>query len=167
MKKDAIFDPSDQKALLGACESDGEYIPIWLMMNCGMHPSDVSKSTKKIAVHGHYIEWKRAKNENPRREPIPLLLSGRLENWLKRGKKLTREGYWHLVGRVGERVGHPEYSPSTLRRTFGLNELRRFNTMRNPPPDIFKLVAKKMGCSEKVVRDYYIELTDWERLGED
>ena len=164
-RKDAIFEPNDQLALLGACESDNEYIPIWLMMNCGMHPSDVASATKEITIHGHYIEWRRAKNDKPRREPIPLHIHKRLENWLKHGRKLTRNGYYYLVKRIGERVGHPEYTPSTLRHTFGINMLRYYHEMANPPPDIFKLVAKKMGCSENVVRDYYISLTDWERLG--
>ena len=166
-RKLAIFDKRDQMALLGACEGDNEFVPIWLMMRCGMHPSDVSAAGKKITWNGRTIEWKRAKNAEPRREMIPKDVAARLEHWLKRGRKLTREGYFHLVRRVGERVGHSEYSPLTLRHTFGLNELRRFNDMPKPPPDIFSLVAIKMGCTEKTVKGYYIDLEQWERLGEE
>ena len=166
-RKTAIFDKRDQMALLGACEGDNEFVPVWLMMRCGMHPSDVSAASKKITWNGRFIEWKRAKNSEPRRELIPKKTAPRLEQWLKRGRKLTREGYFQMVRRIGERVDHPEYSPLTLRHTFCLNELRQFNDMPKPPPDIFSLVAIKMGCSEKIVKQHYIDLKDWERMGEE
>lgn len=166
-RKLPIFDKRDQLALLGACEGDNEFVPVWLMMRCGMHPSDVSAASRKITWNGRFIEWKRAKNAEPRREMIPNDIKMRLEHWMKRGPKLTREGYFHLVGRIGDRVGHSDYSPMTLRHTFAINELRRFNDMPRPPPDIFSLVAIKMGCSEKVVKKHYIDLKDWERLGEE
>jgi hypothetical protein len=165
-RKLAIFDEREQAALLGACgESDGEFIPIWLMLRCGMHPSDVSSARNKFAFNGQFLEWRRAKNSNPRREIVPKDVMPRLQSWMERGKKLTREGYFQLVRRVGARVGHPEYSPMTLRHTFGLQELRRFMKMDPPPPDFIGLVAKKMGCTREVVMDYYIDLDQWERLG--
>ena len=169
-RKLAIFDKRDQMALLGACEGDNEFVPVWLMMRCGMHPSDVSAASSKLVWHfrsGLSLEWKRAKNAQPRREMIPRNVALRLDHWMKRGRKLTRQGYFHLVRRVGDRVGHPEYSPLSLRHTFCLNELRRFNDMPKTPPDIFSLVAIKMGCSEKIVKQHYIDLKDWERLGEE
>lgn len=165
-RKRAIFEPRDQAALLGACESDSEYIPIWLMMKCGMHPSDVAQGSKKIKLKGKYIEWLRAKNSNPRHELVPQDLIDRLAKWLRVGRKLTREGYWHLVGRVGERVGHPEYSPLTLRHTFGTEMLKFYMAKDKPPPDVFDLVARKMGCTEKVVKGNYIDLQDWERASD-
>jgi integrase len=165
-RKIAIFDETDQKALLGACEGDGEYVPVWLMMRCGMHPSDVSAAGTKIRWNGQFIEWKRAKNSEARREMVPADLVNRLEAWLRRGKKLTREGYNLLVHRVGASVGHPEYSPLTLRHTFGIQELRRFQSMAKPPPDPIGLTAKKMGCTRETVMEYYIDLEQWERLGE-
>ena len=162
-----IFDPSDQAALLGVCESDNEYIPIWLMMKCGMHPSDVAAASSKLTWNGHFIEWQRVKNGVRRREMVPLMLENRLKDWLKKGRKLTREGYWQLVTRVGDRLGHPEYSPMTLRHTFAINELRRYHEMKSPPPDPFRLVAIKMGCSVDTVRKFYIDLESWERLGKE
>ena len=162
-----IFDPSDQAALLGICETDNEYIPVWLMMRCGMHPSDVAAASAKLSWNGHFIEWERVKNQVRRREMVPLMLENRLKHWLKHGRKLTREGYWHLVKRLGSDLGHPEYSPMTLRHTFAINELRRYNDMKNPPPDPFKLVAIKMGCTEDTVRRFYIDLEAWERLGKE
>jgi integrase len=164
-KKFAIFNERDQLALLGACEGDGEYIPIWLMMRCGMHPSDVSSAGTKVKFDGQYISWNRVKNSEARHELVPPDFRDRLEAWLKRGKKLTREGYWHLVGRIGARIGHSEYSPLTLRHTFGTQELKRYMNQPRPPPDPFDLVAKKMGCSESTVKGYYIDFNDWERIG--
>jgi integrase len=164
-QKLAIFDEQDQAALLGKCESDNEFIPIWLMLRCGMHPLDVSRARDKIRFNGQFIEWKRVKNAETRREIIPKDILPRLERWLKQGRKLTRGGYFQLVGRVGARMGHPEYSPQTLRHTFGLQELKRFIKMPKPPPDYMALVAKKMGCRKETVMQYYIDLDQWERLG--
>ena len=165
-RKRAIFDPKEQAALLGVCEGDREYIPIWLMMRCGMHPSDVSKASKKLKVKGRYIEWERAKNAEDRHEIVPDDIMDRLKKWLKKGRKLTREGYWHLVGRVGARVGHPEYSPLTLRHTFGTEMLKFYMQKEKPPPDVFDLVARKMGCTEAVVKNNYVDLQDWERASD-
>lgn len=165
MQKTAIFDTTEQAALLGACESDNEYIPIWLMMRCGMHPTDVSNARTKFTITNGFLMWKRAKNSRPRRELIPDHVLSRLERWLKQGRKLSRVSYFRLVGRVGERIGHPEYSPMTLRHTFGLEELRRLMKRDPPPPDFISLVAQKMGCSRSVVQQNYIDLDQWERLG--
>ncbi len=151
---------------LGACGSDSEFIPIWLMLKCGMHPSDVSGAQDKIRFNGQFIEWKRAKNANARREIVPKDIMPRLERWHRTGRKLTREGYFQLVRRVGARIGHPEYSPQTLRHTFGLQELRKFMNQSPPPPDLISLVAVKMGCRKETVIQYYIDLTQWEALGD-
>ena len=164
-QKLAIFEEEIQAALMGSCESDNEYIPIWLMLKCGMHPSDVSQARDKIRFNGQFIEWKRAKNANPRREIVPKDIVPRLERWLKQGRKLTRVGYNQLVHRVSSRIGHPEYSPLTLRHTFGLQELRRFMNQHPQPPDLISLVAVKMGCRKETVIQYYIDLTQWESLG--
>jgi integrase len=166
MQKLAIFDEQEQNALLGACqESDNEYIPIWLMLRCGMHPHDISKAKDKFRFNGQFLEWKRAKNSKPRREIIPKDVRPRLEKWLKHGRKLTRVGYNQLVHRIGARVGHPEYSPLSLRHTFGLQELRGFMKQRPPPPDFIALVAQKMGCKRETVMQFYIDLTQWAGLG--
>ena len=164
-QKIAIFDRSDQMALLGACESDQEYVPIWLMMRCGMHPSDVSRANEKVRFNGEFIEWKRAKNSKSRREIVPPVVRPRLEKWLKNGRKLTRIAYNLLVKRVGERIDHPEYSPMTLRHTFCIEQLRHFSSMDKPPPDFIGLVAIKMGCTREVVYQNYIDLEQWERMG--
>ena len=164
-QKLAIFDEQEQKALLGACESDGDFIPVWLMLRCGMHPHDVSKAKDKFRFNGQFLEWKRAKNAKSRREIIPKDVRPRLEKWLKQGRKLTRVGYNQLVHRIGARVEHPEYSPLSLRHTFGLQELRGFMKQRPPPPDFIALVAQKMGCKRETVMQFYIDLKQWEDLG--
>ena len=166
-QKLAIFDETDQAALLGKCESDNEYIPIWLMLRCGMHPSDVSKAREKFRFNGQFLEWKRAKNSKSRREMIPQDVMPRLVKWLAQGKKLTRVGYNQLVHRVSSRMGHPEYSPLTLRHTFGLQELRKYKSQKNSPPDFVALVAVKMGCRRETVYQYYIDLDQWEKLGQE
>jgi len=163
MQKVAIFDEIEQKALLGACEGDREYIPIWLMMRCGMHVSDVSK--KNFRIESQFIMWHRVKNREQRREMIPQDLLLRLKNWLKNGRKMTRFGYFKMVSRIGERIGHPEYSPNTLRHTFCIQELRVLTQISNPPPDPISLLSRKMGCSREVVMQNYLDLTQWERLG--
>lgn len=166
MQKLAIFDEQEQNALLGACqESDTEFIPIWLMLRCGMHPHDVSQAREKFRFNGQFLEWKRAKNSKPRREIIPKDIRPRLENWLKHSKKLTRVGYNQLVHRIAARIGHPEYSPLSLRHTFGLQELRGFMKQKPPPPDFIALVAQKMGCKRETVMQFYIDLTQWAGLG--
>lgn len=164
-QKSAIFDPTDQAALLGVCESDNEFVPIWLMMRCGMHPSDITNARTKFTFNNNILMWKRAKNSNPRREMIPPDTLVRLETWFRRGRKLERSSLFRLVRRVGERVGHHEYSPMTLRHTFCLEQLRYYNSLPRPPPDFISLVAKKMGCTRDVVVQNYIDLTDWEKLG--
>ena len=164
-QKIAIFDEIEQKALLGAAESDHEFIPIWLMMRCGMHPSDVTNAKHKLRFNGEFIEWKRAKNSKPRREIVPEDVRPRLEKWLKKGRKLTRIGYNLLVKRVADRIGHEEYTPMTLRHTFCIQQLRYFSGMDRPPPDFIGLVAIKMGCTREVVYQNYIDLEQWERMG--
>ncbi len=169
VQKLAIFDEKEQYALLGACEGDNEFVPIWLMMRCGMHPSDVAMAREKFRFNDQgkvrFLEWSRVKNAKPRREIVPDDIRPRLERWLAKGRKLTREGYFQLVRRVGARIGHPEYSPQTLRHTFCLQELRRFMRQNPPPPDPISLVAQKMGCTVAVVRQNYIDMLQWEALG--
>ena len=166
VQKIAIFDLEEQQRFLGACsENDNEYIPIWLMLNTGMHPNDVSQARTKLRLERGVLYWKRAKNDNPRREIIPNQIMPRLEEWLKKGRKLSRVGYFQLVRRVGARVGHPEYSPMTLRHTFCINELRRMQNLPKPPPEMFMLLATKMGCTKAVVAQNYLDLTQWEDLG--
>lgn len=164
-QKLAIFDEQEQFALLGACEGDNEFVPVWLMMRCGMHPHDVSKAKEKFRFNGQFLEWKRAKNTKARREIVPPEVMPRLTEWLARGRKLTRVAYNQMVHRIGARVSHPEYSPLSLRHTFGLQELRRFMKMKPPPPDFIALVAQKMGCKRETVMQFYIDLTQWEGLG--
>ncbi len=166
-RKLAIFDPIEQNALLGACQSDNEYIPLWLMLNCGMHPSDVAKAKDKLSFQGQFLIYKRAKNEKPRREMIPKELIPRIQLWLKKGKKRTRQGYYYLIKTIGKRIGHPEYTPMTLRHTFCINQLRYYNNLERPPPNIIDLVATKMGCSREVVIQNYIDLDQWEKLAQE
>lgn len=165
MNKIAIFDQSLQMALIGACQSDHEYIPMWLMMRCGMHPSDVSRAKENITFSGDFIEYHRAKNQKPMRIMIPKDLKPRLEKWLKSGRKLSRMGYYYLVKRVGERIGHPEWTPMNLRHVFCIEELRRYAKMQRPPPDYMYLLAQRMGCGIKIVRQNYLDLQQMEDLG--
>lgn len=165
VQKLAIFDQKEQAALLGVCETDNEFVPVWLMLRCGMHPSDVTKAKDKLTFQGNFMLWHRAKNQKPRREVIPENVLPRIQSWLKKGRKLTREGYFGLVQRLGSRVGHPEYSPMTLRHTFCLECLRQYMKQRPPPPDFISLVAMRMGCGREVVMQNYIDLSQWEGLG--
>jgi len=160
MRKTAIFETTDQDALLRTCEGDNEFVPTWLMMKCGMHPSDVSCAREKIIINGQFIEYHRAKNAKPRREMVPADVMPRLISWLEHGRKLSRIGYYYLVSRIGARIGHPEYTPMTLRHTFCIQQLREYAD--NPDP--IRLVSIKMGCSENIVSQNYIDLKDWQKV---
>jgi len=164
-QKTAIFEEEEQRRLIGACESDNEFIPIWLMLRCGMHSRDVSLASEKLTLEGDFLFWKRVKNAAPRREMVPRDLQPKLKWWLARGRKLTPRGYYGLVSRVGSRIGHPECSPQTLRHTYCLQELRNLMEQNPPPPDFIALIAQKMGCSRRVVQQNYIDLIQWEKLG--
>lgn len=165
-QKLAIFDQKEQAALLGVCESDNEFVPIWLMLRCGMHPADVARAKEKFTFQSNFLMWHRAKNQKPRRELVPEDVLPRIQRWLKKGRKLTREGYFLLVRRMGARVGRPEYSPMTLRHTFCLECLRQYMRQKPPPPDFISLVAKRMGCGKEVVMQNYIDCSQWEGLGD-
>ncbi len=162
VQKVAIFEPEKQEALLRAC-SETEFIPVWLMMRCGMHIEDIVNRNEHFRFDGTWLLWRRSKTGRPRKVAVPPDVAPRLERWLKKGKRLTHNGYHKLVRRVGERAGlGRDITPMTLRHTFGLEMLRRYRNRA----DAIDLVATMMGATPSVVRRYYVDLTQWERLGE-
>jgi len=161
--KRAITDPKDQERLLAAADPEAERPALWLMIHAGMHPENLVRLRRTDLKEDHggwYLEYRRVKNEKPRRESIPSDVAGALARFLERkGRPETRFGYWRMVGRVGKRAGLPGISPMTLRHTACVNYLRQYRSHT----DRLKLIARRMGCSEDVVVQNYIDLEEWER----
>lgn len=176
-QKRAIFDPREQERILAAADRVTELPVLWIMLRTGMHPTNLLRLRRGNLVHdaqGWWLEFKRVKNSKARRELLPSEIAGVLSVYLERaGRPKTRTGLFELVKRVGVRIGYdgverdgirnPYLSPMTLRHTACVNFLRQYHGS----PDRLKLVARRMGCSEDVVSQNYLDLEEWERIARD
>ena len=163
--KKAIFDYKDQEKLLNSCESDKEYIILWLFLNTGMHPKDLGELTLKNIKNEEDISWKRAKNDKPRRETLPEDVMEKLKVFLKiKRRPKSRVAYYYIVRDVGARAKLKSIkgtiSPMTLRHTLCINLLREYGDH----PQAIDFVAKRMGCSREVVIQNYLDLQQWEKI---
>lgn len=162
--KRGILDPKVEEKVLAAADPIMEWPAIWLMMKVGMHPENLVRlrvTNFEKDSQACWLQFKRAKNSKPRREMLPVAVYGRVFAYIaRRDRPKTRQGYWDMARRVGEKAGLNGVSPMTLRHTACLNFLREF---RNHP-DRFKLIATKMGCSEDIVAQNYIDMEAWERI---
>jgi len=161
--KIAIFDPKKREKIVGSCETNNEFVVIWLFMNTGMHPKDVKGLKPKNLDDDDWLQWKRAKNAQPRRELLPKDIAIKVRQFLSNKKRpKNRTSYWEICKDIGTRSGIKALSPMSLRHTFCILELKRLQDH----PDKLDLVAMKMGCSKKVVMQNYLDLLAWEqRLG--
>ena len=159
----AIFEKQDREKLLAACEDETEYMVIWIFLNTGMHPKNLIHLKPKN-LDGDWLTYKRAKNQKPRRELLPHDIAVRLEKWLhNRFRPKNRVSYWHICHEVGQRAGLKDVSPMTLRHTYCLILLESPEIANHP--DRLRLVSVKMGCSERVVMQNYLDLEQWKRRG--
>jgi integrase len=161
--KRAIFDTKVQEALLTGADPVTELAPIWLMMKTGMHPENLKRLTKNSIEHdeqGWWLQFKRAKNDKPRRELLPDKIGPVIDEWIRRrGRPKTHQGYWDMARRVGLRIGLKGISPMTLRHTACIIFLRQYRDHT----DRLMLIATRMGCSQDIVAKNYIDMDEWER----
>jgi len=159
--KEAIFDEKIQMSLLEACETDKEYIIVWMFINTGIHSKDLG-GLKVKNIDGHNILWRRAKNKKPRREMLPDDIMDRLIKFLNNKRRpKSRTSYLLIVQEIGDRIGLDHLSPMSLRHTFCINLLQEYGNH----PQCIDFVAKRMGCSRDVVVQNYIDLHQWVKLG--
>jgi len=162
--KRAIMDPKVEDKILEAADPLLERPPIWLMMKIGMHPGNIvalDPSNLDKDTQGYWLQYKRVKNENTRRELLPDDIGASLLQFLSRKyRPKTRQAYWEMVRRVGLRAGLKDISPMTLRHTACINFLRRFRDHQ----ERMDLIATKMGCAKKVVMQNYLDMEAWERM---
>ena len=161
--KRAILDPKKEVELLEAADVVSERPAIWLMMKVGMHPENLLRLKEKNIdqdEQGIWLQFNRVKNAQPRRELLPNAIGNALIDFLlRKDRPKTRQGYWVMTERVGRRIGLKGISPMTLRHTACVNFLRQYRDHT----DRLKLVAVRMGCSERVVIQNYMDMEEWER----
>lgn len=159
--KQAIIDPRNQERLRKACRTDRERVLVWLMMDLGMHPHNVTtlgNGNLSLFMGDTWIHYKRAKNSEPMKALVPKDLREPLTAFI-RAKKVTTRQYNNIIHKIGKRIRAPDLSPMSLRKTCGINELREFHDHT----DRLRLVARRMGCTIDTVTQFYLELHEWER----
>lgn len=162
--KRAIFNPKIEEQILEAADPITERPAIYLMLKFGMHPQNVANLSPSNLLkdeQGYWLQYKRVKNENPRRELLSNEVGELLEKFLSRKSRPgTRQAYWDMVQRVGEKAGYKAISPMTLRHTACINFLRLYSEHH----ERMDLVAKRMGCTRAVVLQNYLDLDTWEQV---
>lgn len=163
-RKRAIFNETDQKKVLEAADPETERVAVWLMMMVGMHPTNLIRLKPSNLDHdsqGWWLQYKRVKNDRPRRELLEDAIGEALALYLRRTDRLrSRQGVFLMVRRVGLKSGLGSLTPMNLRHTACVRFLRQY--AGGPAP--LDLVAAKMGCTVAVVKQNYIDLEDWERI---
>lgn len=160
-RKKAIFDPKKRETLIKSCETDNEFVVIWLFMNTGMHPKNLKQLKPKNLDDDNWLQYKRVKNEKPRRELLPDYVAVKVRAFLNNKRRpRNRTSYWGICRDVGKRAGIRDLSPMSLRHTYCILMLQEF---RNHPTPI-DLVATKMGCTRDVVMQNYLDLYEWEKV---
>jgi integrase len=162
--KRAILDPKIEEQILEAADPITERPAIFLMMKFGMHPKNVANLSLSNLLkdeQGYWLQYKRVKNENPRRELLSTDVGELLEKFLSRKTRpATHQAYWEMVRRVGKKAGCGSISPMTLRHTACINFLRQYRDHH----ERMDLVARRMGCTRAVVLQHYLDLDTWERM---
>ncbi len=152
----AIFDPKAPDRILVAAQDDLDWGIAWCCVREGMHPEQIRRlSTRNF--DGEWLQWIRVKNEAPRRTLVPELDRERLRAFLKVPKP-SRKTIWDRAKKMVARAGY-KGGPRVLRKTFILNELRRFRDRH----DALDLVAVRAGCRRETVIQHYLDLRQWEQ----
>lgn len=164
MRKVAIFDNKDAIRFLENARTLTNQIRTFLMLAYGMHPENLRRlkiKNFKIAEENAMLEFKRAKNARPRSEILTRHQAEAIVKAIKRGKlNISNKGYELICADQGIFLTDyvtPPVSPLTLRHTYILNLLRRFDFD-------MELVAVKAGCKVSTVIQNYIDLEDWEKI---
>lgn len=168
--KEPIFDRVDQAALIRATidpetkkHNLNEYIPIWLMFRYGVEPSCLI--SKELTLTGGTLSWLRPQNKVPRSEEIHKKMRPKVDWWLQNGRKRDRRGYNYLINKVGERVGHPEYSYMTLYYTSIVNQIRSALDKGSAEANVVMHVSDQMGTSTALIQELLKEYKMWVAAG--
>lgn len=164
VRKVAIFNNEDCIKLLESAKTITDQVRVYLMLAFGMHPENLRNLTGgpkgNVRPEG-IIQFTRAKSYAPMRHLITENQAEVIIKIIRSGKlKVNNRTYEYVCKYMGESL--PKYqtkpvSPDTLRHTYILNELRRFNC------DLH-LVSVKAGCHIRTVKQNYLDLLDWERI---
>ena len=170
--KIAIQDNQDVINFLKASKNLEDEVRMYLIIAFGMHPKNLrtlkagdDKTKGNVITKRGVLEFKRAKNQKPRRELLSEEIATVIWHVAKRGKLNVTNTYLQQICKEQGRKAIPKYktppvSPMTLRHTYILNQLRR-HTGR---ADRIDLVTKGAGCTRDVVMQNYLDYADWEGL---
>jgi len=150
--KKAVFDYKDQERIREACDTDRERVILMLMLDFGMHPKNLTE-LRPTHLDDGWLHYARAKNKRPMDFLIHPDMIEALKDFLKKPKRKERT-YNLLVHEIGDRIGMPELSPMSLRKTTCINILRLY--------DDIDFAATWMGCTRETVRHHYMMLKQWE-----
>jgi integrase len=170
-RKMAIFDNEDAKRFLKSARKIDDEIRVFPMLAFGMHPENLRRlkagdeATKGDKITKDILEFKRAKNDYPRRQLLNRDVADVLHKACSRGVfRISNRAYEQICEYMGH-IGIPTYqthpvSPHTLRHTYILNCLREYKGQN----DAMDLVSVKAGCNKSTVIQNYVDLQDWERI---
>lgn len=161
MRKTALFENKDCITFLDNAKTITDQVRSFLMLNYGMHPENLRRlqKDKNITERG-VLEYKRAKNDRPRRELLSKEQAKVIYSVVKRGAlKKSNRAYEYMCEEQGIGIDYssPPISPMTLRHTYVLNMMRRFDF------DL-ELVSAKAGCNKSTVIQNYLDLEDWQDI---
>ena len=161
-RKSAIFREEDQQRMLDACESNDEYVIVYLMMKYGVHPIDCVYRDK-MKYDGTMLRWPRCKTGLLREFLIAPSFKPKLEEWLAHGRRYSIDGIGDKVRTIAKRAGLKGVTPMSLRHTAALMLLHKWRGHA----DAVQLAAEQLGCTEEVLRRNYVALKDWIQIRED
>lgn len=158
--KSPIVSVEKQEALLDKALETSQlaHDVILILMRTGMHINNLRNLVGKNVEHGEVLVWDRAKT----RERIEITMDKDLQAAVSRFLQLplkqrrrSRQFYYLLVRDVGKEAGLLDISPSTLRHTYIINEMR----MGRTPAEMKAL----MGVSDKVLWRHYAKVRPEDR----
>jgi hypothetical protein len=153
----AIVDPRAPDLIFAAAKDDLDWGIAWCTLREGMHPENIRRLTRKSMDGDGWLSWIRVKNETPARALVPPDERPRMTAFLALSKP-SRVTIWARASALTERAGFAG-GPRVLRKTFILNELRRFRGRA----DAIDLVSARARCRRETVIRHYLDLEQWER----
>ncbi len=161
--KEAIIDRADQAALLKACKINREYVPVWLMLRMGIPPAEMAGSG--LSVRGNCVFWVREGNAIPRKTKVHPRIAARIRKWIAEERDEYNARFDYIITRVGNRVGHPEYTYQTLLNSNCVNQIREALDEGLSLNTTVTLVADRMGRKLETVQDLYLDFEKWQFNG--
>lgn len=155
----AIFDPEAPAKILAAAQDDLDWGIAWCCVREGMHPKNIEALSQRNLDREGWLQWIRVKNAAPRRTLVPPRDLERLGRFLTLSKP-SRVTIWKRAVALCLRAGFQDGGPRVLRKTFILNELRRYRDRA----DCIDLVAMRAGCRRETIMQYYLDLNQWEAV---